>query len=72
MADVLVNEKEVERYLSIQKDKSKKGDTIEITVSEDLLEKLPSIANKYGFSIIDGDNIKEGLVRIVLEFRQLF
>ncbi|AOL16289.1 hypothetical protein BFU36_05765 [Sulfolobus sp. A20] len=72
MADVLVNEKEVERYLNIQKNKSKKGDIIDIIVAEDLLEKLPSIVNKYGFSIVDGDNIEARLVRIVLEFRQLF
>ncbi|MDT7860906.1 MAG: hypothetical protein RRA45_01635 [Saccharolobus sp.] len=73
MVDILVNKKDVEVFLSKQRDKCKIGDLIEIVVLERVLEELPHIASKYGFSIIDGENLEGEVIKIKLEFRhQLF
>ncbi|QGA55145.1 hypothetical protein GFS03_11460 [Sulfolobus sp. E5-1-F] len=72
MVDVLNNKKDVEIFLSKQRDKCKLGDTITLVITENILEDIPFIASKYGFSMIDGDNMEGDLIMIKLEFRQIF
>ncbi|WP_338599423.1 hypothetical protein V6M85_09905 [Sulfolobus tengchongensis] len=72
MVEVLSSKKDVEVFLSKNKDKCKIGDIIDIVISESVLEDIPTIVSKYGFSMIDGENIGEDVIKVRLEFRQIF
>ncbi|AKA73376.1 hypothetical protein SULI_05075 [Saccharolobus solfataricus] len=72
MVDILNSTKDVETFLSKQKDKCKLGDIVTFVTTEDTLESIPFIASKYGFSMVDGENLEEDLIMIKLEFRQIF
>jgi hypothetical protein len=41
----------------------------ESPISADVLEKSPEIANKYGYSIIDGEDLTSGYFELTLEYR---
>ncbi|ACP38837.1 hypothetical protein [Saccharolobus islandicus] len=72
MVDVLNTKKDVEVFLSKQREKCKLGDVITVVITENTLEDIPFIASKYGFSMIDGENLEGDLIMIKLEFRQIF
>ncbi|MEM0363711.1 MAG: hypothetical protein QXH75_07935 [Sulfolobaceae archaeon] len=72
MSEVFNNIKQVEEFLSRQQTKCKQGEIINVIIIEDILEKIPAIASKYNFSVIDGENLENDKILLKLEFRQLF
>ncbi|MCY0859561.1 MAG: hypothetical protein OWQ54_03945 [Sulfolobaceae archaeon] len=62
---------EVDEFLADSKKALRIGDTIGIIVSENIVEQVPSIAMKYGFAIIDGEDTEDGMIKLLLEYRHL-
>ncbi|NON62252.1 hypothetical protein [Acidianus sp. RZ1] len=67
MVEVLSNEGELKGFLQKMEDSGVKR--VEIVISEETLEKSPAIAGKYGYAVVDGEDLPGGLYKLTLELR---
>jgi len=67
MTEIITNIGDLREFLEKQESLGVKN--LEIDISADVLEKSPEIANKYGYSIIDGEDLPSGYFKLTLEYR---
>lgn len=67
MTEVITNVGDFRSFLERQESLGVKN--LEVVVSEEVLEKSPEIANKYGYSIIDSEDLPNGYFKLTLEYR---
>ncbi|BDC18429.1 hypothetical protein [Acidianus sp. HS-5] len=67
MTEIITNIGDLRDFLEEQENLGVKN--LEIVISENVLERSPEIANKYGYSIIDGEDLPNGYFKLTLEYR---
>jgi hypothetical protein len=67
MSEILDNEGDLSTFLEAQE--KLRAQKIEIVIPEKLLEDSPYISKKYGYSIIDGEDLPNGYIKLTLVYR---
>ncbi|AWR96439.1 hypothetical protein DFR86_01995 [Acidianus sulfidivorans JP7] len=66
MVNIVENEGDFKNFIQENLGKER----IEVIVSSSVLEASPEIANKYSYSIIDGEDLPNGYFKLTLEYRK--
>ncbi len=69
MSELIQSEEELRSYL--QAKEALGAEKVEIVVTESVLEASPEIARKYNYSIVDGEDLPNGYVKLYLVYRKL-
>ncbi len=68
MSEILDNEGDLRTFLESQE--KLRTQKLEIVIPEKLLENSPYISKKYGYSIIDGEDLPNGYIKLTLVYRR--
>ncbi|ARM74920.1 hypothetical protein [Acidianus manzaensis] len=66
MVNILENKGDLRNFIQENLGKEK----IEVIISSSVLESSPEIVGKYGYSIIDGEDLPNGYFKLTLEYRK--
>lgn len=62
MVNVIENDASLKSFIQENLGKA----TLEVIITENVLEKAPEIVNKYGYSIVDGEDLPNGYFKLTL------